>query len=262
MRDAAPVASLPMYDWPEVAWANDTLWSALAERLVNSGVSAPAALDRERHPNSVWRDRGLVVSQTCGLPFSTRLRGIVRLVATPVYNVPGCEGPLYSSMIVVRASETAEELSLLRGRRFAFTRADSLSGNVALRSAMKEGGVDPARADWVETGSHRASVRAVAEEAADVAAIDAICWSLALRYEPAAAARLKVIGTTALRSGLPLITAGERRDNQVGTIRAVLKETLADPLMRAVREALQITGIRVMDEWDYLPIASLERQVA
>jgi len=251
-----------MYDWPEIAWANDALWAAIATRLDIAGIAAPPALDRERHSDVVWRDPGLLISQTCGLPFSTRLRGMVRLIATPVYNVPGCEGPLYSSMIVTRSAESAEEIGRFSGRRFAFNTADSLSGNLALRAAMKDAGIDPASANWVETGSHRASVRAVAEERADVAAIDAVCWAFALRHEPEAASRLKVIATTPLRSGLPLITAGERRDDQVTTIRSVLKDVLADPDVKSARQALQITGMRVMDEFDYMPIATLGRQLS
>ena len=93
------------------------------------------------------------------------------------------------------------------------------------RAACKEAGLDPRRPEWIETGSHRASVRAVAEEKADVAAIDAVCWALALRYEPEAVSRLKVIGQTPLRPGLPFITAVERDDSEVGAIRARSRRT-------------------------------------
>lgn len=262
MAGAAPVASLPMYDWPEVEWAHDALWTVLAKRLSAAGIAAPDNLERARAIDSVWRDPGLVLSQTCGLPFSTRLRGLVRLVATPIYNVPGCQGGHYSSMIVARATEGAEELRRFAGQRFAFNTPDSFSGSAALREAMKEARVDPAAADWIETGGHRASVRAVAEERADVAAIDAVCWALALRYEPEAAARLKVIAMTPLRPGLPLITAVERPDDQVSAIRAVLNDAIADPDTLKAREALRIIGIATFDEWDYLPIATLGRQAS
>lgn len=251
-----------MYDWPEVAWANDALWSAISSRLNAAGVAAPAELDRMRQSEAVWRDPGLVVSQTCGLPYSTRLRGMVRLLATPVYSVPGCEGARYSSMIITRSDEPDEALSRFAGRRFAYNGADSLSGSVALRAAMREAGTDPSAAEWIDTGSHRASLRAVAEGGADIAAIDAVCWALALRYEPQAAARLKVIATTPLRPGLPLITAGERGDREVATIRAALKDACADAGTKPARAALQIAGLRVMDEWDYLPLATLGRQLS
>src|SRR6266540_2865807 len=115
MADAARVASLPMYDWPEIAWASDALWKAIAVRLNAAGVASPEKLDRWRSSDAIWRDPGLVLSHTCGYPFSTRLRGIVRLVATPIYDVFGCEGAYYSSIIVVRADEPGERLADVRG---------------------------------------------------------------------------------------------------------------------------------------------------
>ena len=93
MAGAAPVASLPMYDWPEVAWANDALWAAIAERLDASRHRRAARRSTGRaHPMRSGAIPGCVLSQTCGYPFSTRLRGMVRLVGTPIYDVPGCEG--------------------------------------------------------------------------------------------------------------------------------------------------------------------------
>ncbi len=260
MAGPAPVASLPMYDWPEVAWAHDLLWSAVARRLSAAGIFAPTTIERSRSRDAVWRDPGLVLSQTCGFPFSTRLRGMVRLVGVPNYRVPGCQGADYSSMIVTRRDEPAEEVRRFAGRRFAYNSANSLSGFIVLRAAMKEAGLDPAREDWIETGSHRASVRAVAAEEADVAAIDAVCWALALRYERESAAKLKVIATTPFRPGLPLITAVERSEDDVAKIQAVLRDALADPATKRAREALLIVGLSVIDEWDYVPIAALGRQ--
>jgi ABC-type phosphate/phosphonate transport system substrate-binding protein len=256
---AAPVASLPMYDWPEIAWANDALWKAIAARLNAAGIVVPAELDRRRHSDAVWRDPGLILSHTCGYPFSTRLRGIARLVGTPIYDVPGCEGPYYSTMIVVRSDESGERLADVRGKRFAYNTTDSLSGYLALGAAAKDAGVDTGLREWIETGSHRGSVCAVAEGRADVASIDAICWALALRHEPAAA-NLKVIARTPLRPGLPFITAAERPEREVQAIRSAITQALANPVTLAAREALSLVGLGNFSEFDYGPIAALGRQ--
>jgi ABC-type phosphate/phosphonate transport system substrate-binding protein len=257
LAEVEPVASLPMYDWPEVLSAHQSLWSAIAERLSAFGVAAPTSLERTRTCDSVWRDAGLVLSQTCGFPFSTRLRGLVRLIGTPMYDVPGCEGAYYSSMIVTRSSESAESVGGLKGKRFAYNAADSLSGYLVLRAAMKDAHIDPDSATWIETGAHRASVRAVAEDFADVAAIDAVCWALALRYEPEASSRLKVIGRTPMRPGLPFVTAVEREESEVRSIQVAIKDALADPATTAAREALRISGLGSFNEFDYSPIAAL-----
>ncbi len=250
-----------MYDWEEVAWAHDVLWDAVSGRLNDAGVAAPASMDRSRSADSVWRDPGLVLSQTCGFPFSTRLRAMVRLVAAPVYAAAGCEGPNYSSMIVTRQAEPADNVGAFAGRRVAYNSADSLSGYLALRGAMKEAGVDLTKVEWIETGSHRASIRAVAVEGADIAAIDSVCWALAQSHEKESVSALKVIAETPLRPGLPFITAVERTDREVATIRAALHDTIVDQATEPARKALHLVGIATLDEWDYLPIAALARRV-
>lgn len=262
MAATAPVASLPMYDWPEIASANDALWQAIARRLSAMGLRAPESLDRTRASDSVWREKGLLLSQTCGYPFSTRLRGIVRLVGTPIYDVEGCRGARYSSAIIVRGDTSATQIADIPTPRFAYNSDDSLSGYLALRAAAKAAGIPFRREDWVETGGHRASVIAVAEGRASVAAIDAVCWSLALRFERGATASLKVLRRTRLRPGLPFVTAVERTDSEVRAIQTAITQALSDPETAAARQALRMTGLATTDEWDYGSMAALSREFA
>ena len=247
-----------MYDWPEVQWAHDALWTAVRDAARREGVAAPDGLDRTRPSHDVWLDPQLVLSQSCGWPFATSLIGRVGLVGTPVYGVEGCEGPLYSSAVVTRRGRGAQDLPGLAGLRAAINSRDSLSGYVALRAALAEAGVDLSSIDWRETGSHRESVRAVAEGAADFAAIDAVCWALARRFEAAAAARLAPIAWTPLRLGLPLITAAGRSDAEIEAIRRAFSAALAAPETLLARSALRLRGLAVLTESDYRPIAALD----
>ncbi len=256
-----PIASLPMYDWPEVRWATDALWSAIAERLAERGIDAPTALDREHPMEGVWTDPGLVLSQTCGWPYATRLIDRVRYVATPVYDVPGCEGPLYSSMIVARTGDAAAGFAALARRRVAYNSAGSFSGFVVLGAAMREVGIDPGAAAWVETGGHRASVAAVAAGDADVAAIDAVCWALAREHDPAAA-NLTIVATTPLRPGLPLITSRARGDHEAEILATSFNEAITSPDLADPARALHLSGIVRLDESDYRRTADLYRQSA
>ena len=96
VADATPVASLPMYDWPEIAWANDVLWAAIAgppDAAWNSR-RLPALEPVRAHPMRFGAIPALVLSQTCGYPFATRLRGMVRLVGTPIYDCPRLRRPV------------------------------------------------------------------------------------------------------------------------------------------------------------------------
>jgi ABC-type phosphate/phosphonate transport system substrate-binding protein len=119
------IASLPMYDWPEVREATDAWWAGLARHF---GVAA--GLDRGPDHTTPWHRSDLLFSQTCGYPFTHALGGKLRLVATPHYGADGCNGPHYCSMIHARE---AGPPAAFRGSRAAINHADSMSGMVALK---------------------------------------------------------------------------------------------------------------------------------
>lgn len=247
-----------MYDHPAARWATDALWSALASALAEHGVPAPAALDRRADYASIWHEPGLVLSQTCGYPYATALRGEVQLVATPVYRAAGCEGSGYRSVLAVRADDPARSLADLRGRRIAFNATDSQSGYNALRAAVAPL-ASGARyfAGTVVTGSHGASAAAVGSGAADLCAIDCVTWAMLGRYEPERLAALRVIGLTAPVPGLPLVTGTAA---PLAAVRAAVAVVMGDPGLNAEREALLLDGIEVLAESDYDVIPAMERQ--
>ena len=247
-----------MYDWPEIQSATDAIWSCIAERLRAIGIAAPDRLERSRPRAELWTDPALVLSQTCAWPFVTRLRERVALVGTPIYDVEGCAGPLYSSFLIARADEPGDSLAAFRGARFAVNGRDSLSGYIALRHAMSAENLGAAEVVWVETGSHRASIRAVAEGSAEIAAIDAVCWALAGRHEGNAAERLRIVNRTPLRPGLPLITSGSRSAEEVTAIRDAVATALASPASLPARQALFLAGIEQLEESEYAALAVLD----
>jgi ABC-type phosphate/phosphonate transport system substrate-binding protein len=124
---------------------------------------------------------------------------------------------VYSSAIVMRRdfsplpAASAEGRSLpiatLTGLRLAYNALDSMSGRIALQRDLEaQGSGHHIFSGQIETGGHRASIRAVALGKADLAAVDCKTWSLTRKYEPLAQ-ELTVIGWTSRRKGLPYITA-------------------------------------------------------
>ncbi len=252
LKDLPPVAALPMYDWPTVRHANDMLWRYFATALRARGLEAPEQLERRRPAAEIWRDRGLLLAQTCGYPFVTELRGRVRLVATPCYAVPGCDGSNYSSHIVVRRDEPADTLADMGGRTVAINSTGSQSGYAALQASVAALGVpEPLFGAFRITGSHIGSMRAVTAGEADIAAIDAVCWALARRDCPEVASHLKSIATTTRTPGLPFVTAAARSDEQVALIADALADCLADPATAEARDALFLVGLKALPEADY-----------
>jgi ABC-type phosphate/phosphonate transport system substrate-binding protein len=97
------VASLPMYDFPELQDAHDGFWSALATRLVAAGLTdVPRALTRGATPAQVWGSPRLLFAQGCEYPLAKAFGDRVRVVAHPMYSAAGCDGSRYRSLIVVR----------------------------------------------------------------------------------------------------------------------------------------------------------------
>lgn len=241
-------ASLPMYDLPEMRWATDALWSAVAARLSAAGVAAALALDRTSSLPDLWTDPTLLFSQTCGNPYVRTYRDRLRLVATPRYAAAGCDGPRYCSLLVVRADVPGRSLADFRDAVCAVNEWGSLSGWVALAAAL------PAprffRAALI-TGAHADSMAAVAAGEADIAAIDCVTYALLQRHRPAATAGLRVIGRTAAAPSLPFVTRRDADDATVGALRSALRGALADPGLAEVRTALLIEGIEVLGDADY-----------
>ena len=161
------IASLPMYDRPETAGANDRFWRAIASALRDRGVAAPAALDRKRDLWDTWLSPDLVLSQTCGFPYRARLHGKVTLVATPVLDLPGVPPGHYYSALVARRGGARRAFADFDGAALAYNDPMSQSGWAAPEAHARAAGIAFGR--FLETGSHRASARAVAERSAAAA---------------------------------------------------------------------------------------------
>lgn len=198
------IASLPMYDWPLAAAAHDRLWQRIRDRLRAGGIAAPEVLTRGGSLWEQWESADLVLSQTCGMPYRSKLHGRVNLVGTPDYGLPDAPAGHYYSLFIV-GNEVAGELEDFVDRTLAINGQDSQSGWAAPQNFVARRGGRFSKT--LHTGAHRESARAVAEGRAAIAAIDAVTWQHYVRHFPAEAARLRILGHTDPTPGLPLITA-------------------------------------------------------
>lgn len=241
-------ASLPMYDRAEAQAANDRLWAGIRDRLRDAGIAAPEALDRGAAPLwDHWTDPGLVLSQTCGLPFRARLHGQVTLVASPDYGLEGCPPGFYRSVLVARADDVRKAPQDFAGAALAFNEGLSQSGWGAVWEFARDHGIG-LRAG-LETGSHRASARAVADGQADWAALDAQTWRMIGRWDDWAAG-LKAVGWTRPTPALPFITALERDPVPLRDALGAAVAALSD----ADRAVLDLKGIAVVPASAYLAV--------
>jgi len=193
------LATLPMYDWPEVWAENDTLWAAMRDALRAEGIDAPDALDRRVGYEESWTRSDLVLGEVCGLPYIKGLSEDVSLIGAMDLKLEGCPPGFYRSHIIV-AAESELGLDDLKGRDFAFNTECSQSGLATLRKL----GLAEGRGQM--SGGHRASIQLVAEGRATFAAIDAHTWEIALKHEPRCEA-VRVIANTPPTPGPVYIAA-------------------------------------------------------
>ncbi len=241
------LASLPMYDWPELRLFTDELWAGLAHYAGLEG-----ALHRGEPHDAIWHDGALLLSQTCGYPFTHEFRDLLKYVATPHYDCEGCEGAHYSSVIFARDLKPIAEFS---GAKPAINALDSMSGNLALKLCFKDflRGREFFQPPLI-TGGHLNSLAAVRERKADVCAIDAVCVALAKKYRPADLVGLVEIMRSPMVPCLPFVT----RAGSVSKLQDSLRQVFQDRQLKEVRSALLLGGISVLPAGAYNVIPQLE----
>lgn len=241
------ISSLPMYKRPELEGAHNRYWALIRDCLRDDGIECPDRLSQDRDRYEVWNDPALVLSQTCGRPYRTRLHGRVTLVGTPDFGVEDCAPGYYCSVFVVRKSDTREHLSDFQNARFAYNGEDSQSGYAAPYFEARKSGF------WFEnrlcSGLHLNSARMVADSNSDIAALDAVTWRQIRTYE-AFSNQLRVLCRTEPTPGLPYIAASPCNREAIFT--AV--ENAISALSRDDRESLGLKGLVSISERDYLAV--------
>ncbi len=237
-----------MYWRPETAGAWRGFW---ADVQAASDVPLPDLTAPDDLPapwTEHWRAPDLAVSQTCSFPLRTALRDQVTYVGTFDFGLGTADMPCppghYRSVYVQQNPDPPEG-----ALRFALNGFDSQSGwaGTSLASADSSGDVT-----FIRTGSHAASMAAVAEGRADQAALDAVTWRLLQRYAPQAA-QVTVVGHTDPTPGLPLICAKGR---DAAPLRAALAHVCGLSAWIGHPDLGGLQGFVVLDEADYfgLPV--------
>ena len=262
------IAALPMYN---ATPQHGRLWcSLLADTLAAfARAGGPKHVDvlavaPEPLP-AFWRRNDLLLSQTCGFPYRLLgLRDAVHLVATPIFDVQGCDGPRYRSVLVVSASAWARgatELAACSGLRAACNSDDSHSGMNALRHAAaphaREGRFF---SSVLFTGSHSESLKALCDARADVAAIDCITFALLRDGCPDLVRGVRAIGTTAAASAPPFIASDALDKTRLHALRDALDQAVAIDPRRA--HSLRLRGFARLAPDDYADIEKMANEAS
>ena len=231
------------------------LFNILVE-LLDAGSDQEISL-RFDSDQALLCDPALLFGHTCGYPLMIHLKDRLSPFCVPVFDVPGSDGKFYSSRFIVGAKSDIASLADCREKVAAINAPDSNSGMNVLRYAISD--LDPAGqffSSVITTGGHLASLEAVVNQQADIAAIDCVSYQLIEDSQPELMERVRSLGNSVKTCGLPFVIPGPNSSDS---------EMLIDNLNRAlalapdtVREKLHLLGFEPVTLDDYQGIVDIE----
>lgn len=247
-----------MYDLSEVHASTMQIVESLAASLCAQGLDAHTDIPvASGHADLLryWSSDGMLLSQSCGLPFIEDLHDVVDVVGTPLWTDVSDDRGRYRTVIVVRESRALTGIDEARGLRPVINHSRSLSGWCSLGVALAngEGGLleaQPSAHPYVESGGHAASLQMLQNDEADIASIDAATFRLLSRHRPTLTSKLRVIGHGPLVPATPLIIAkscGATPDE----VFQVVHEVFRRPGLREAMDHIGISGFVRLANSDY-----------
>lgn len=249
------LAELLMYVAPEpIRQASERWLARILERLGATRRNAQGL-----SLTDLWLSPHLLLTQTCGYPLMTALRGQVRILGRPCYELPDSSGGTHCSLLLSRADDPRRTLADFPGSRGVINGEDSNSGMNLLRhrlAPLQRNGQFFARVGI--SGSHRESLRWLREDLADLAAIDSVTYACLARFAAEEVAGLRVVERSALSPTLPYITAASVSEEQAEEIRRVMNLALGE--LPEVAEVLGLREVLPAKESDYQIILDYQQE--
>jgi len=259
--------ALPMYNnSPALAEAARALLRRVVQDLQELGWTDPMSIvEPDEDLVDFWTSPSTLLSQSCGYPLVTQLADRVSVLARPQFDIEGCEGHGYCSVVVVRAEAPVASLLDLQGLRLAINSSDSHSGMNTLRHQLAP--VAASRqvdgrffSEVLLTGSHVNSLIWVQSQQADVCAVDMVTWHNVSTHRPETAHGLRVLTRTGQAPSLPWICNRHlSAAQQAQLLTAVLALPQREP---AACAALRLTGFKPSTLADYRVITAMENEAA
>ena len=243
-----------MYDFPEVHTSTMEIVDALADSLSAIGLiahnevpNASVHADLMRH----WLGAGMLLSQSCGLPFIEELHTSVNVVGTPLWTDVSDDHGRYRTVIVVPESLGVTSIDQADGLRPVVNNTQSLSGWCSLGVALAEAKFDQNLVQpYLMSGGHATSLQMLQDGEADIASIDSATFRLLSRHRPALVNNVRVIGYGPLVPATPIIVS---KSSVVDTdeVFRVVSEVFGRSELQAALGDIGISGFVRLTNSDY-----------
>jgi len=209
---------------------------------------------------SHWLSPDLLLSQTCGYPFVTSLRGKVRLIGRPSYELTHSSAGSHCSLLLCRADSDVTDLAGFQGSHGLINAPDSNSGMNLLRHTLAGVSARGFFSTLTFTGSHRESMRRLKEGEGDLASIDSVTYDYLARDNSAEIEGLRILLRSARSPCLPYITSIGQTAADAASIRNAMNEALNQ--LPEVSRDLAIKEVLPASEADYECLLEYERSAA
>lgn len=203
----------------------------------------------------LWARDDLGLAMMCGLPYALSSPRPT-LVAAPIPAAPRYGGkPVYFTDLVVRADSAWQSLEDSFGGVVGYTLADSMSGGLALRNHLAP--YRRAHGSRLYRGAvgglvhARGVIEALSAGHIDVGPLDSYYHELLQAYEPALAAQVRIVATTAAAPIPVLMATAALSEGQLANLRAALHAVSDSAEMAPVMERLLLAGFAVPEPADY-----------
>ena len=234
------------------------------QKYIEKKLGIPVQLvDRENYDemNALLENGGVDVAFVCAGPYvEGKTKFGMELLAMPL--VKG--KPIYYSYIIVPQDSPAKSLRELRGKVFAFTDPKSNSGKLVptyMLARMKQ--TPESFFSRVEfTFGHDKSIRAVAQQLVDGAAVDSLIWEYTARNNPELTARTRIIEKSEPYGIPPVVVRPGMNSDLKKRLKQVLLSVAQDPEGKEILTGMMIDSFVAGDDRNYDTIRSMNSWVA
>ena len=184
--------------------------------------------------------------------------GMELLVAPVAYGKP-----VYYSYIIVPKESSAQTLSDLKGKSFAFTDPLSNTGKLSPSYMLAKMGqdVDLFFSRNTYTYSHDKSIEAVAKKLVDGAAVDSLIWDYMNQSSPLFTSQTRIISRSA-PYGIPPVVVPKELDSQLKEeLRNIFIHMHENPAGRKILQKIMITRFIVVSDAIYDTVRTMQQWV-
>src|SRR6185369_5089495 len=234
----------------------EELMSLIAEKMGRRAVFSQRKTYSE--VNELVKKREVDLAFVCSGPYTQGKKEFgMEMLAVPVANGK----TVYHSYIIANKSGPINSMKDLHNKKFAFTDPQSNTGCLVPTYMLARIGETPKSffSDYFFTNSHDNSIKAVAENQTDGAAVDSLIWEFMNRIDPSLTSRTKIIAKSP-PYGIPPIVVNPALDPETKKrLKEILLTLHEDRKASALLAKIQIDRFVEGDDRMYDTVRDMSR---